>query len=417
MIKKAIAEQTHLDRYFTVAVFLLPALSLNVPSGYSYGAVMLLLGSFYCLPKRGIPKLPSLIWATFSVMVVYAIVWMVDGIIRGDGVSDMDRPSRFLFAAISLLAISQCRIPQQAIWLGVGLGSAIAGVITVSQTWAAGVVRAHAYATDIILFGNFSMTFALMSLCGVVWALRQRWWAIWVSLLVFGAVSGIAASLLSASRGAWLALPVGLIAITWLAAMSHLSKRISLALGLGSVLIVVGVLQTNIVQTRAAQAVSEVDRYMAGEATRTSTGYRLEMWRGALHMFSEKPLLGHGEEGYQKRMIELEAAEVIVGGAARFGNAHSLWMDTLAKKGLIGAVLVIALFLLPVLWFARFAKHAGTKGLPIASAGMVMCLTVAVSGLTHTQFANMGGVMMYGFMTSILLGSCASSSRYMSTPI
>ncbi|WP_230681466.1 hypothetical protein [Paracidovorax cattleyae] len=38
-------------RLTTLVAFLLPALALTVPSGYSYGAVLLLLGALATLPR------------------------------------------------------------------------------------------------------------------------------------------------------------------------------------------------------------------------------------------------------------------------------------------------------------------------------------------------------------------------------
>lgn len=399
-------DRTGLDHYFTAAVFLLPALSLNIPSGYSYGAVMLLLGSFYCLPKRGLPILPPLVWWIFGVMVLYSVAWMVDGMIRGEGVSDMDRPSRFLFAAISLLAISQCRIPEKALWAGVAVGCFGAGTITVWQKFFMGAVRPHALATGIIQFGNLAMMLGLLGLCGTLWAVSQRRFRLWSTIMLMSGFSGIYASLLSGSRGAWLALPVALILGFWVVYVK--GKRTTvLAFGLIA-LVALFPLSFSLgkigATERINQAVSQVEDYLSGQKQTTSVGYRLEMWKGAWQLFKEKPLLGYGEMPYRAAMRDLEHAGDLAPGTSTFAHPHSHWMEALAKTGLLGFLVTFALFLLPFLWFLGEFRRKTLEASGLAVAGIMMPSTLAITGLTHTHFTSMNGVMMYGFMLAILVG-------------
>ena len=400
-------EKTRLDWYFTGSVFLLLALSLNVPTGYTYGAVLLLLGSFYCLRKRGFPELPVGVWWIFTALLAYAVVWMVDGGVRGEGVSDMDRPGRFLLAAISLLGVSQVRLPVHTFWAGLATGSLAAGVIAVFQTLAYDMHRAHAHATDIILFGNFAMAFGLMCLCGLIWAFTQKRWVAWSALLLLGAIGGMTASFLSGSRGGWLGLAAAFVVLPWVVLKSPFKKRFMFGSFVSLLLILTAVLPNTTFADRVTAAVDEVGSYFAGERKSTSVGYRLEMWRGAWLLFTDKPVVGVGELKYQEGMRNLAQSGVVESGITQFTNAHSLWMDTLGKKGIVGFFVVLMMFIVPMIWWLNFSRGASAADLSLAAAGMMMSLSIAISGLTHTQFANMGGVMMYGFITAVLAGISA----------
>ena len=91
------------------AAFLLGFLSLWIPSGYSVGIVGLFSISMLMLFSKGLPSLSAGQYSTIFVMVSYSFLWMTDGVLRGDGLRDMDQASRFLFAVPVLMAFSQKR--------------------------------------------------------------------------------------------------------------------------------------------------------------------------------------------------------------------------------------------------------------------------------------------------------------------
>src|SRR5690554_5805954 len=92
------ADFAPMQHYTGLAVFLLGAIALIVPSGYSLGAVMLLLGSAWLLvarPRLGLTRQDGWIIAA---LVAYACVGMLEAGWDGQGSRGLDKPSRFLFA-------------------------------------------------------------------------------------------------------------------------------------------------------------------------------------------------------------------------------------------------------------------------------------------------------------------------------
>ena len=63
---------------------------------------------------------------------------------------------------------------------------------------------------------------------------------------------------------------------------------------------------------------------------------RFEMWRTALLLSNEHPLLGIGRSGYMEEKQDL-AAEGKIGKMTRdYTNAHNDYLDTLVKRGAVG---------------------------------------------------------------------------------
>ncbi|MEM6719499.1 MAG: O-antigen ligase family protein [Bacteroidota bacterium] len=100
---------------------------------------------------------------------------------------------------------------------------------------------------------------------------------------------------------------------------------------------------------------------------RLSTGSgRFSLWRLAFQNFQKSPLIGIGYGNY-KAVAKKEHYVNYASSKGTFANprrAHSDFMEKLAETGILGFVLYVALFLLPLLWFVkafRKEKETATK--------------------------------------------------------
>jgi len=411
------------EQLLTLGVFLLPALALVAESGYSYGAVVLLIGavSYRFAHRRtwpSTPALPGLVKVIVAVMVVYALVWMADAALRGEGLREFDRPSRFLFAAFCLVVLARARIPATALWLGLAVGGIGAGAIAIWQKLIEGMGRATGFAQT-IQFGNASMLFGLMCGAGLIWAVQPHRPAgrriALVLVLVLGAMGGITASFLSGSRGAWLALGPALLIGGWAAWQLGRARLYLMTVPVALAVLVAGVYlhPATGVEHRVTSAVDQLERYFEDDQRASSVGYRLEMWRGTAQLFAERPLTGWGELGYIERLRALGEAGVIHPTASRYTHAHNEWMNTLAKKGLLGGVILLGLYLVPTVWFLRSGAGAARQrsgdtvapSLALATAGLLFTLGFMATGLTQVNFNHNIGAMLFAFMTAVLVGT------------
>ncbi|MDR5886713.1 O-antigen ligase family protein [Vreelandella janggokensis] len=392
------------SNYTSLAVFLLCAIALVVPSGYSLGAVMLLLGSVVMLFKRpalGLNRQDALVMLA---MAAYTLVGVLEAWWDGQGVSGMDKPLRFLLAIPALLLVMAYPPRLAWFWGGVVIGACTAGSWAAWQKLGLDIARATGH-THTIQFGNLSMLLGVLCLAGLGWGATRSRRHLWFAVFIIGALLGLVGSLFSGSRGGWVGLPFVLLVLLR-AYGGFVSKR--MLAGLVGLLLAGGLSVYAIpelgVQTRVNEAVEQVQRYASGDRSHSSVGARFEMWRGASHLIAEKPLTGWGDNGYAKGMQALADQGVINARAAEYGHAHNEFIDSFAKRGVIGLAVLLAVYLLPMRFFAKKMGASDLSLRATATAGVLLSVTYIDFSLTQGFLSHNSGVMMFAFLLAVLWG-------------
>ncbi|CEP36891.1 Lipid A core-O-antigen ligase [Halomonas sp. R57-5] len=390
--------------YASASVFIFGALSLVVPSGYSFGAVLLLIGGLalpLLRPQFFISRRDCFVMTTMALyaFTIILLAWFYD-----EGSRAYDRPSRLLLAIPALLFLLANPPRLSAMWSGFALGAIGAGGWALCQKLLLNTVRAGGY-THVIQFGNLSMLLGILCLAGMGWAILQPHRKRWLVLLALGAVMGILGSLLSGSRGGWVGFPLILLVLyrsygkEW-----PLKWKGALAFGLVLGGVTVFALPQTGVQERVFQAVDDISLYVSGESQDTSVGARFEMWKGASHLISDRPILGWGQNGYLKGMTTLAEDGIVSAGILQFDHAHNEFLDTFAKRGLIGLAVLLLLYLVPMKLFSEYLRHSNLEIRAVAVAGFLLPVAYIDFGITQTFLGHNSGVMMYAFLLAILWG-------------
>lgn len=389
--------------YASIAVFLLGAIALIVDSGYSIGAVLLMLGGVYGLAGRSRPHLERDDYLIMGVLVGFGLVCMLDAWIHQAGSRAFDKPVRFVLATLAFFLVR--KYPPRLAWLWAGLvvGGVLTGCWASYQKFVMNIDRAGGF-THVIQFGNIAMLTALFCLAGMGWASVQSQRRMWVIALLLGVAGGILGSLLSGSRGGWVGLPLVLL-VLYRAYGEFLSRALKVAmLGL---LVAVAVGVYNVpqlgVQHRIKSAFNDVSLYLDGNSN-TSVGARFEMWQGAGKLFLEKPILGWGESNYDVAISDLadqgRAHQVV----KSFGHPHNELLNNAAKRGLLGALTLLALYLVPLRLFGRSLRASDLTERSLAVAGSLLAVAYIDFGLSQAFFAHNSGVMIYAFWLIVLWG-------------
>ena len=113
-------------RLTSVCVFLFSALSLCVDSGYSLGAVVLLLSSTCLLWQRPRLGLQRHDWLLIAALLAYCLVFVANMLYHNDPGREFDMPLRALLVVPVLLLLLAYPPRPAAWWSGVAIG-AIAG--------------------------------------------------------------------------------------------------------------------------------------------------------------------------------------------------------------------------------------------------------------------------------------------------
>lgn len=395
--------------FISGSVFLMGALVLIVPSGYSIGAVLLLLASAALVGRSSYSLSAQDRWIILA-LVTYGVVVGVLAVID-HGSKGFDKPLRFLLAVPVLLLILRTPPRQAWLWSGLAFGAIGAGSLAIWQRRIEGQERVDGF-LQVIQFGNLSMLLGVLCLAGLGWAVVQRHRSMWVILLLVGALFGMLGSLLSGSRGGWIGLPViGFVLYRGYGRQLSISfKLAALAAILILVTAVYAVPQTG-VQNRVQAAVYDVSLYVSGGERDTSLGLRFEMWRGAAQLIKERPLLGWGDTGYSNGQYELAEQGVISFAAAEFDHAHNEFIDALAKRGIVGLAVLLMLYMVPIKMFASGLLHPDLRIRALAVAGTILPVAYIDFGLSQAFLTHNSGVMVYAFWLAVLWGSYSASSR------
>jgi O-antigen ligase len=215
-------------------------------------------------------------------------------------------------------------------------------------------------------------------------------------------IMGFAGAVFSQSRGAWLAIVIGFIAVMLLnrekalRAAGNVTTVVIVGLALVLILISAGG------QQQAAKQFNDI-KERAVSATSLSTGTtasRIEIWKSSLKMISVRPLTGYGPDQmylWSPAFKTLKKAQIEKNTIP--DRTHNEFLQNAVNSGLLGLLAFLWIASAIVLMSIRTAKGAG--GLRGPSLGIAAALTgyiaqglsgVAVIGLTAPALI-FGGVI------------------------
>ena len=404
---------------------MVPGLALWLPSGYSYGAALLLLAALVGAPWwwRTCKLSWQSGWLVLSI-VVMGCVWLLDS---SDGAwrwGTVDRPSKYLLALPCLFFLLAYAPNPRCLWAGIAVGALGSGAVALYQVGALHMPRATGY-TNAIQYGNLCVLLALM--CLVLLAARPPGVGIWQrAAMGVGVALGLVGSGLSQSRGGWVALVLVLPALA-LVLRPFLPWRQFAAgtVALLCVLLAVVFVQRDGLEERLDEALSEVQRFEQKGDAGSSVGQRLAHWQLAWDMGLERPVLGWGKSGYdaeKKHRVDAGQAHPFV---LEFAHAHNEVLDLFVKHGALGVLALLLFYGVPlvIFWPTRARVRVRTAAMPGGADGSVdrtllalhlVGWTIPVAyigfGLTQVFFAHNSGNLFYLFMV-MLVHSCLQARQ------
>ncbi|NJM31952.1 MAG: O-antigen ligase family protein [Limnobacter sp.] len=241
---------------------------------------------------------------------------------------------------------------------------------------------------------------------GLAMAANSRW------LKVLWAVSALAGgyiSMASETRSAWASVLVGVVLLIVYRLPGFKRQLVALvgAVLLGAVLLHVSVK----VESRVQEAGKEFQDWVAGLNKDTSTGIRLSLYHGALAAAAEHPLVGYGEAAQFEMVRERGLTELYQtpGFAAKCGCilAYTItFLDRLLTHGVVGMLLTLFLFLLPLRWFSGVSfmqlKALAFEDAAILYLGFCTSVVYTINGLT----LNFGPKFLHSFFGFVFVLAC-----------
>ncbi|WP_231897155.1 O-antigen ligase family protein [Vreelandella subglaciescola] len=397
-----------LTRLNSVWVFAFVALLIVVPLSYAVvpllAAATLLVGLALTLCRADWRRLDRDDGLLCLVLLAYGGLWLLD-VWRtghwpvGEGNQGVLLPLWPLLAAALLVGLRLHSPSPRVLWWAVSCGALGAGSIALYERLVLGQARAS-NGMNAIPFGDLALLLGALSLLAALWSQsqsrsRHRGLLACASL---GALAGLLGSLLSGTRGGWIAAPL-LLLLVYRAArrLVPTGMRRGIAAGVMALLLAMILLPQSGVMERVNQAANSLQQYSQGESRGTSVGLRLEMWRAGGILFIERPLTGWGEGRLEAARDALVEQGILHPGISRYDQLHSDMIDTAARRGLVGLTVLLLLYGVPLWLFWR--RQAGSGADPtvsvLATAGMMVPIAFIDFGLTQSMLRDVRGLSGY----------------------
>ncbi len=396
----------------SVSVFLFFSLMLSVPSGYSYGAGLLLLTSIAFL--LGKPAL-TITWEDKAIIYTLLSVFLVSlGIffLHQNKPSTLDQASRCLLAIPILLFLKHAPPRLTHMWAGLVVGTTTAAIVAAWELHWQGAPRAAGFVTSAIPFGNLALMMGMLCAAGLFWANNHRHGRWWRVALLIGAASGVYCSIASESRGGWVALAPATLPFAFVFLNKRNFKKAivgaAIAAGALSTLLVI---PDSTVRIRYDEAVHEIQSYVQKHDAETSIGARLEIWNAAAINIPQKPWLGWAHKDYSAQMHRLVEERRLDPFVLNLVNTHNNYLEVWLFQGLIGLLALLALYFVPLALFWKRLQAHNLAVRVLAVSGATLIISFFTFGMTHVILGRNNGIIFFVITLAILWGCMRDAEK------
>ncbi|MEE3609263.1 O-antigen ligase family protein [Avibacterium paragallinarum] len=332
---------------------------------------------------------------------VYFVIILLTVILHQDKLKDLDKPSRIILYLPVLLLLIHYKLRFKTLLYSIPMSAILAGCVACYQCFYLGDWGAFKH-VQLIQGGDISMSLGIFSICMMLYSLSKGHKLL--ALFCFlGSLMGIFGSILSTARGGWIVLPI-IIPFILIIYRKFIPKYfIPLMLG---VFIISGYLfnltDGGRLRDRIMTTQDQITRYFYKNDSDTSLGYRFDMWKGAWIAIKEKPILGWGNEGLKSKKEKLAENGIISKHSAEFYHNHNQFIDETAKRGIIGLIGLLTIFLIPLSYFgSRLIRQTNLEIRCLALCGTVHIISTMCYNLSQGFFAHNSGNTFY-FLSVII---------------
>jgi len=191
---------------------------------------------------------------------------------------------------------------------------------------------------------------------------------LWLSVFIVAAIP----LLYSQSRGLWLALLIMMTILIIKQCFSGKKKSYLIVPFLLASAIAYHFSEDKIMQ-RIEQTKQEIQHIEKGELN-TSIGLRLQMWKTAVILAQESPLIGLGDKHIIRKKL-LAKQKLISPKIVNFTHYHNQFLSDLVKYGIVGFMLLLMSILLPSYYLLKRRSNYTWPGMLIISIFVIASLT------------------------------------------
>lgn len=398
--------------WFGFSSFIFFAFCISTPFGYSLGAGVSVFLAFVSMRSWwGKVNDKSAVGLAFF-FVFLGIFWNHSFDSWWAWHARYDKFLEYSLAAVCVLFASVITFPPKFIRNGLVAGCVTAFFLAAYQFYFLG--RASGY-TNAIRFGDIAVFLGFGCCCFAMVRNISRWERV---ALVTSGLLGFGASFLSLSRGGWLFFAFMPLLLCFFAqSLKNRLKIFFCFLTIGGLLIF-SVFQFPAFEDRLQEVKSEVHGYVHAAQAETSIGSRLEQWTLAWNLGRDKPLTGWGDGGVEQGREFYVGQGVVTPNALTVAHAHNEVLDIWARRGGLGLVVLMAVYVVPLLIFFptstrinRVGSDSRSEIIALRIFGVSISVSYFVFGLTEVFFYLNIAHLFYIFSIIFLLSSIRHLER------
>ena len=387
----------------SILVALMPlSFSINLkiktlpPALLFLAGLALLLGSATC---RGCFRAA---WPPIAAALLTVGFVIINVLIHQLGWRPLDHPAHILL----FLVVAACfSLPLQMrwIWVGFSLTAIVLGVVGILQSHLFGIERAYGLnggASAAIELATILLGLSAIALVQFLAPGTRRWERM---LHLLAMAFGMYGALLTQSRGPLLAFTPILVLLVLLHGRRTGRWRSSLLLvgAIGALAAAATFSMRGEMTARFEAIAPAVASFNPRHDARGAVHERLEMWRTAARAFAAHPVLGIGIgefAEYTHQEIAAGRSNPVIG---RYNQPHNQYLEAAATGGVPGLLVLLAVFLVPLRYFSRYALDPDDDVALPASIGLAVIGLYMLCGLTDSVFYR---VMTQSFYFFLVLG-------------
>lgn len=350
-----------------------------------------------------------LILAVVGFVGLWLLAWAGTGLNEA-GADDVGRILRLLLIVPLYLFLRRVQGLETALWWGAAFGAVLAAVHAITLTvdpvtnpWDGRVGAA----TNPIYFGGIVLVFALILLPR---AASPETRPVERAVTTIGLLAGLLAAALSGSRGAWIAVPVLLIAYTLVFARGQRPlRRFGWPLGLILIAALLTLIPGVPLGDRLLDAIESLKAAGAELDPWDTLAVRWELWSVAGGVIAEHPWVGAGPGAFEAAM-QVAATEGLHPELLRYEHPHSQYLSALIVNGPIGLLALLMLFAPPVLLARRELSSGERRRRHMAWSCCVVIGVLVVVAIGESIFQRNVGVVWFALLTSLTLALTRSTA-------
>lgn len=198
------------------------------------------------------------------------------------------------------------------------------------------------------------------------------------------------------SRAGYLAF---IAAVPWMTAVMFTRRQIVL-IAICCVLAITVLVSSPVVQNRLVEIRSDIVQYQQGHGM-TSIGLRFHMWKGAVEIWKENPVLGVGTGGYRRALTDVAVDPKY----AIYSHPHNSLLYLAVSYGIVGVGIFV--------WLMYLVMRRGWRARTTFEGRVILVslFVIGIGSLTDTQIMGHATGLLLGLVSGLPAGGDEQQHR------